>query len=134
MSLSMSLTAIQAQIYSAKFKLENKRKELQRLEDALSDLERNKNKFIDNYYLCREPEFTRQTLHGDNADNVNNIRENELLVNYVEIYYNQLGHAETKISDKITEVNQEITDLENRIRTLEASYANLLIIKNSGSS
>src|SRR5699024_12407948 len=118
MSLSMSLTAIQAQIYSAKFKLENKRKELQRLEDALSVLERNKNKFIENYYLCREPELTRQTLHGDNEDNVNNIRENELLVNYDEIYYNKLGNAATKICETFINVNLAVSDLVIWISTL----------------
>jgi len=102
MPYSGQLAAVRSQISDAKMKLEEKREELKRLQDALSELTANKSDFISKEGICLEPGFSLKTFHGENAD------------------------AEGKISDKIEEVEAEIESLELKIATLEGTYAKLL--------
>lgn len=123
------MEGIRAKINMVEERIEDKKEELQRLEDALADLGSNKSDFLEKKKLCLEPEFTTQTFHGDNADNVDDVREDGVKVNFIAIPEDQISNAETEVSDQIDIVEQEISDLETEVATLEASLASLELTK-----
>lgn len=125
-SINSQLWRIQSSIWSAKNRLEQKKEELQRLMQALSDLRQNKSDFINMKRICKEPELTPKTLHGDHANKLDTFRKNELQVNFLAIPYEQISSAETAIRDKVLVVQNEITALESSIAGLESSYAYLV--------
>ena len=133
MPYSAQLAAIRGQIADAEMELEEKKEELRRLQDALSELGANKSDFISKEGICLEPEFSLKTFHGENADDFDDFREGELKVSFLAIPNEQITDAEGKISDKIAEVEAEIEALESRIASLEATYARLLASQASAS-
>lgn len=84
--------------------LHRKEEELQRLQDALTDLGDNKSDFLESKKKCLKPECTSNTLHGDNEEDLDDFRE------------------ET-IQEKIEQLKQEIKSLESTIAGLETQQS-----------
>lgn len=125
-SINIYLRETDSRIGSAQIQLNNREEELRRLEEALSDLESNKSDFVNKKVICLDPEFTRKTLHGTNANDLDDIREGQLQKSFLAIPEDQISNAIEIITDKITEVQERITELENTISDLESRRENLL--------
>ncbi|HZW68607.1 MAG TPA: DUF5082 family protein [Pseudogracilibacillus sp.] len=125
-SINTYLRETDSRIASAQMQMYDREEELRRLEEALSDLESNKSDFINKKVICLDPKFTSKTLHGSNADNLDDIREGQVQKSFLAIPEDQISNAIEIISDKITEVKERITDLENTISDLESRRQDLL--------
>lgn len=125
-SINTYLRETDSRIGSAQLQISNREEELQRLKEALSDLKSNKSDFISKKVICLDPEFTAKTLHGTNANDLDEIREGQLQKSFLAIPKEQISDAIEMISDKITEVQGKITELENNISNLESRREGLL--------
>lgn len=124
-SITTELLEVERFMNSARFQLEEKKEELRRLEEALNKLGNSKTEFFQHYELCVEPEFTKNTLHGDNAEDLDFFKNQELLPSYVGIYYGQINNATTQIDDRIEIVQDNIADLNSSLSSLETQHEGL---------
>ncbi|MBU5465354.1 DUF5082 domain-containing protein [Virgibacillus sp. MSJ-26] len=128
-SINTYLMETERQIGSAQMQIMEKEEKLSKLEDALTKLASNKSDFIGKKDICLEPEFTSKTLHGENASDLDDIRENQLQVSFVAIPKEQIDDAEDKIGDQIEVLEEEISSLEGTISSLESRRESLLAQK-----
>src|SRR5699024_11385975 len=77
-SINTELMELQRFMGSDRLRLSNKEEDLKRLEKALSDLGRNKSDFTDTKEICLEPECAANSLLGDNADDLDALKEDGL--------------------------------------------------------
>lgn len=96
--------------------LTSKRRDLERLRQALIKLKSNESDFISNRPLTEKPELTARTWYGKHANEFEDIRSNEVIPKYEDLYKKQLAKA-------ITDVEAAIAKLEAEIRSLEAKLA-----------
>lgn len=124
-SINTQLLEVERHMNAANLRLDEKRKKLERLGSALAKLDASKSDYFDNYGLCLEPEFSPKTFHGNNADDLDTLKSDELLVSYVALYYGQINEVKETIDDKVEELTQDIATLESSISSLETQHANL---------
>jgi len=96
--------------------LTSKRRDLARLRQALRELRSNQTEFISSRTLTEEPELTPSTWHGKHANEFKDIRSNEVIPSYEDLYNKQLAQA-------ISDIESAIARLEAEIRALEAKLA-----------
>ncbi|GGB50003.1 DUF5082 domain-containing protein [Virgibacillus dakarensis] len=120
-----SIASVQGSISSLSLQLGAKREEMERLNQASSELLDCQGDFHAKKPLCLKPELTVTTWYGELADNFDTLREDELYGSYVEISDEQLDEAISKLEAKIQEVKQEIQSLEASIAAQRAMLASL---------
>lgn len=120
-----SIASVQVTIGSLRLQLEKKREELERLNQALSDLSDCQDDFHEKKHLCLEPELEKTTWYGALANDFDSLREGEVQTNYVGVYKEQIDDAIAAVEAKIEEVKQAIDSLETSITFQEATLANL---------
>lgn len=103
--------------------LHRKEEELQRLQDALTDLGDNKSDFLESKTKCLKPECTSNTLHGDNEEDLDDFREGTLRKSFLAIPNEDISDAEETIQEKIEQLKQEIKSLESTIAGLETQQS-----------
>jgi len=124
-SINTELMELQRFMGSDRLRLSDKEEDLKRLEKALSDLGRNKSDFTDTKEICLEPECAANSLLGDNADDLDALKEDGLQPGFVSIPNEQISAAEETISEEIEIVQQEIADLKSSIASLETQHEEL---------
>lgn len=124
-TLNRFLNAAQNNVTSAQLKIDEKKEELRKLENALTKLGKKKNEFIDEKSICVEPKLTSKTLNGDNADEITEYREDILEAHFLSIPKNQISEAEEKIESKIEEVEEEIKSLGETISSAKSEIESI---------
>lgn len=96
--MSSDLTIIEPQLFSlnslaasCRSDLHKKEEELQRQQEALTDLEDNKNDFMKSKEKCMKPECTADTLQGSNEEDLYEFREEGLLKSFVTIPFENIA-------------------------------------------
>lgn len=128
-SLNTELMVLQRLISADNLRLAEKKEDLKRLKEALSDLKSNKSDFTDNKEICLNPEFTSQTLHGDNEEDLDDFKESELQVVFVAIPNEQINDASGKLSYQIDTVQEEMAAIESSISSLQTQHMDLTVQK-----
>lgn len=113
---------IQRDMGTYRLDLRSKEEDMRRLEQALAELERNKNDFLSRQNLCLEPEFTTATFHGENAKSLELFIRNTLKSAFTSVPERQISDAERTIRWEISVLKQNITSLGNSISSLENQY------------
>lgn len=112
-------------ITSAQLKLDVKKEELKELESALTKIGSKKSAFISEKGICLKPKFTAKTLKGDNAEEINDYRDDTLEAHFLSIPKDQISEVEEEITTKIQEIKEEIESLGDTISSEESNIESL---------
>ncbi|CDQ41150.1 MULTISPECIES: YwqH-like family protein [Virgibacillus] len=110
-SINGQISRMQNSLYDLNLQLENRRRELERLALALSNLYDYKDDFKQNRKLCVTPELSPNTWHGQYASRFQQFKDNEVLANYISLYDYQLVQTIDQLNEKIREIKQSIIDI-----------------------
>lgn len=119
-SINSELNRLQHSMYLSNVDLQAKQEYVERLNRTLNSLDGKLGDFQSNEQLCRKPECCKQTLHGNNADDVENLRDGDLIPSYQEIVNTQLKEKKNQIQTKISELEGDISSLSSSINSMES--------------
>lgn len=125
-TLNTEIYNVEQSIFSKRSLLQQKREDLERLQETSMKLENCREKFFDHHELCLEPELTIANFYGTRANYFDDFRRQELLPSYVAIYYGQINEVHEQISEKMETLQDEIASLEVHIESLEARHETLI--------
>lgn len=128
-SINTELMELQRSLSYYRLKINDKEEDLKRLEKALSDLGRNKIDFTDTKEICLEPECAANSLHGDNADDLDALKEDGLQPSFIAIPNEQIRAVEDAISEEIEIVQQEIANFKSSVGSLDTRHTELSVKK-----
>ncbi|NBJ67983.1 MULTISPECIES: DUF5082 family protein [Clostridia] len=109
--INSQITRTQNSLYMLNLQLEDKRRELERLALAQSNLQDRQEEFRQHISWCTTPELTDNTWAGYLADQYQQWRENKLKKSYVDLYNHQLVETMEQLNNKIREIKQSIIDI-----------------------
>lgn len=95
----------------------------------MTDLEDNKNDFMESKEKCMKPECTSETLHESNEKDLDEFREEGLLKSYVKIPSEDISDALEKMEEKIEQIRDEIQSLGSSISSTEEQHTKLFAKK-----
>jgi polyhydroxyalkanoate synthesis regulator phasin len=125
--INRDLMVIQGVMSSANTQLAGKKEELERLEKALANLKENKSNYKEQKDMCLDPEFTSQTLHGKNANQLDNLKKGDVQMNFVAIPNEQISKAESQFTTQMTTIKGEIASLESHVAAMESKQNQLTV-------
>jgi hypothetical protein len=105
------ISRTQNSLYVLNVQLEEKRRELERLALAYSNLHDFQDEFRRNEQWCLAPELSEDTWTGTLANQFQQWKENEILQSYVALYNKQLALTMDQLNDKLRETKQSIIDI-----------------------
>ncbi|MFS0749309.1 DUF5082 family protein [Oceanobacillus sp. 1P07AA] len=125
-SINTELNRLQHRIYLNNIDLQAKQDDLERLRRTLNSLESKQGDFHGNNQLCTKPECSKSTFFGSNADNVEGLRDSDIIPSYNDITDKQLHGKTDRIRLKIEELTGDISALNSSINTMESNRRSLI--------
>lgn len=119
-SVNTELMEMQRLIGSYQLQITNKRREINHLENALTELERTKGDFGERGGECSKPVFTTKTFHGGQAKDVTSLKKEQLRPSFAMIPDEQITRAAEEMREQIRLLQGEIGNLENSISSCES--------------
>ncbi|MGE6259914.1 YwqH-like family protein [Heyndrickxia sporothermodurans] len=98
-------------------RLRRKQEQLDRLQRCQRELTDCQREFFANERFCLSPELSAKTWHGRLAKEFDSIRQYGILIHFKDIENQQMIKTLSTLSQKIQEVNIEISSLEEAIRS-----------------
>lgn len=124
-SINTELMEMQRLIGSYQLQISNKRENINRLENALTELELIRDDFGETEDECSKPAFTSKTFHGNQAKNVTSLKNEQLKYSFTMIPGEQITKAAEKIREKIKLLQEEIGSLQSNISSCESQKQTL---------
>lgn len=125
--VNLQIQELERLVDVTKLRIDQKKEEIERLVQAKSELLDYQGEFQTNEFRLKEPELTTTTWHGKLASAFDSFRESDLISSYREIYQTQLNEVLSDIDEKINQLKQEISRLEDNLnsyrRQLDGLYA-----------
>lgn len=121
-SINTKLSELQRLIGASNLELGIKQEELDRLQQALIDLRKSKNSFMNSKYLCLQPRFSQFTFQGENANKLTAFKEEELQTHFIAISNDQINDAIETINDQVQILETKIEEIESNISSMEAQF------------
>lgn len=112
-TIDMQITTLQSTIYSMNQQLIQKRDELERLKTTHLQLEDYQEEFQVNQRYCLDPKISGRTWNGQQANQFDGFRNDEIKATYKSIPDQQLDHIIFLLMDKIEEIRASIGDMES---------------------
>lgn len=119
-SINSELNRLQHSMYLSNVDLQAKQEYVERLNLTLNSVDGKLGDFQANERLCKQPECSKQTFHGNNADGVEKLRDGDLVPSYQDIVNAQLNGKKDQIQAKISELEGDISGLSGSINSMES--------------
>ncbi|HZW67284.1 MAG TPA: DUF5082 family protein [Pseudogracilibacillus sp.] len=119
-SINTYLSECDRRIGSLQMQIYEKEQDIEKLETAKTELALNKSDFLDYERICLDPEFSSDTLYGENANEIDDFREDVLKVTFLSIPKKQISKAEEAIEERIEELREDIESLQSDIEDQES--------------
>lgn len=114
-AINREIAALQSSIYSFNTQIQQKRDDLERLENVRNRLMSCQQEFTRHERLCLSPELSPNTWYGQLAMNFQHVREGRLKVNYRYLMNTQLEDCLQKIAERIEMIKQAIANLAEKV-------------------
>lgn len=96
--------------------LSNKQNDLERLRDCKRELKAYQQEFREYERFCVSPDLSAKTWQGKLAQAFDELRNDGILVSYQNLENTQLNHIITLLSQKIQDIESELSSLKASIK------------------
>ncbi|MBD1221951.1 YwqH-like family protein [Virgibacillus halodenitrificans] len=123
--ISSQILSLQGSVHLLEQRIEERKKDLARLQQTATKLTACKSDFVDKKSLCMQPELGTTTWHGELATAFDNFRKEQLHVSYMAIPNEQMNATMGELQREMKAIEEEIAGWERTVSSLQTNIDTL---------